>query len=259
MPFTPAMNIRGQSRTRRHLVHDLSDPYRTNEHRWSHRELTTVGTNLCTPAGQAPSSGEHRTRVVADAPVSQLEAVLADAQADAALLHRLAPALGLHTADLFVIAGRDLPADLAPASGTRPWHVGQVMLSAMRLHGERFDRLHEFIRCMPGRDPVAPLPLPRSPAGPGALVGGLLANRNIRPHIAKLLYTIGDGPIVSDSTVYRVIHGRSALTARYVTAFAACLIRVNFGLAGADRSPPVTAADSVARAPARLSLRTPAA
>jgi hypothetical protein len=108
------------------------------------------------------------------------------AEADPALLRRLAPALGLHTADLFVIAGHDLPADLAPAGGTRPWHGGQVLLSAMRLHGERFDRLHEFIRSVPGRDPVAPLPVPRSLAEPGALVGGLLSNRNIRPHIAKL-------------------------------------------------------------------------
>ncbi|MFG2059630.1 XRE family transcriptional regulator [Micromonospora sp. NPDC048930] len=155
---------------------------------------------------------------------SELDAVLAGGHASALLLRRLAPALGLHTADLFVIAGHDVPADLAPARGTRPWHVGHVMQSAMRLFGKRFDRLHEFIRSLPALLPAEPLPPPtRSPAGPGALVMGLLANRNIRPHIAQLLYFVGDGPYVSDSTIYRVVHGDSALTARYVTAFAAVL------------------------------------
>lgn len=141
-----------------------------------------------------------------------------------AALRRLAPVLGFHTADLFVIAGRDVPVDLAPASGTRPWHVGQVMRSAMKLYGERLDRLHGFIRSLPVLLPAEPLPASdRSPTDPAALVRCLLANRNIRPHIAQLLRFVGDGPYVSDSTVYRVLNGESALTPRYVTAFAAVL------------------------------------
>ncbi|MEU8180522.1 XRE family transcriptional regulator [Micromonospora sp. NPDC049044] len=176
--------------------------------------------------------------------VPELDAVLAGGHVNALLLRRVAPALGFHAADLFVIAGHDVPADLAPARGTRPWQVGHVMQSAMRLYGKRFDRLHEFIRSLPVVLPAEPLPPPaRSPAGPGALVLGLLANRNIRPHIAQLLCRVGGGPYVSDSTIYRVVRGESALTPQYVTAFAAVL-----GIAAGDLTaltgigPPVDTA-----------------
>lgn len=179
----------------------------------------------------------------ADVPVPELEAVLAGGQVDAWLLRRLASTLGLHAADLFVIAGHDLPADLTPASGTRPWHVGHVMLSAMRLYGERFEQVHELVRSLPERPPVGPIPATRAPAGPGAMIEGLLANRNIRPHIAKLLHYVGDGPVVSDSTIYLVVHGRSTLTARYVTAFAAVLGMLASDLAALTGvGPPVATA-----------------
>lgn len=103
----------------------------------------------------------------AGVPTAEVDAVLAGSNADALLLRRLAPALGLHAADLFVIAGRGLPADSAPARGTAPWHVGQVMRSAMLLFGNRFDRLHELIRSLPVLLPANPLPPPaRSPTGP---------------------------------------------------------------------------------------------
>lgn len=154
---------------------------------------------------------------------SELDAVLAGGHASDVLLRGLASPLGLHAADLFVIAGREVPADLAPAWGTRPWHVGHLMRSAMRLFGARFDRIHELVRTLPAGPPADPPPPTRCPAGPGALVLGLLANRNIRPHIAQLLHLVGDGPYVSDSTVYLVLHGKSTLTPRYITAFAAVL------------------------------------
>jgi hypothetical protein len=101
---------------------------------------------------------------------------------------------GLHTADLFVIAGHDMPAGMAPARSDRPWHVGHVMRSATRLYGKRFDWLRELIRSL--ADPAEPLPRPTpSLAGPGAMVMGLLANRDIRPHIAELLRFVGDGSL----------------------------------------------------------------
>ncbi|WP_285558295.1 hypothetical protein [Actinoplanes regularis] len=154
-------------------------------------------------------------------PAPEVEAVLAGDSVSAALLRRLAPALGLHAADLFVIADRDVPVDLAPASGTHLWHVGQVMRSAMGLYGERFDRMHEFIRSLPVLPPVEPLSA--STRSTEAFVRRLLANRNIRPHIAHLLCAVGDGPYVSDSTICRVLNGDTPLTPRYVTAFAAVL------------------------------------
>ena len=70
----------------------------------------------------------------------------------------------------------------------------------MRLFNRRFERLHEHICSLPVLLPAEPLPPPtRSAAWPGAMVIGLLANRNIRirPNIAQLLQHVGDGPYVS--------------------------------------------------------------
>jgi hypothetical protein len=107
---------------------------------------------------------------LAGAPAAELNAVAAGGDAGPVLLRRLAPVLSLHTADLFVIAGRDLPADLIPASNTHPWHVGHVMRSAMRLYGRRFERLREFIGSLPVSHPAS-LRGPGSSRGPGSLHG----------------------------------------------------------------------------------------
>lgn len=48
----------------------------------------------------------------------------------------------------------------------------------------------------------------------------LLRNRNIRPHNARILLTVGSGPYVSDSTVAMLGPGKAVMTAQYVTAFA---------------------------------------
>ena len=49
-----------------------------------------------------------------DLPEWELAAVVDGAKPSPWLLHRLAPALGWHASDLFVIAGLSLPEDLAP-------------------------------------------------------------------------------------------------------------------------------------------------
>ncbi|GAB7036816.1 MULTISPECIES: hypothetical protein [Catenuloplanes] len=43
---------------------------------------------------------------------------------DPAVLRRLAPVLGLHRSDLFIIAGRPVPDDLAPLDPGAAGHVG---------------------------------------------------------------------------------------------------------------------------------------
>jgi hypothetical protein len=48
----------------------------------------------------------------------------------------------------------------------------------------------------------------------------LLKNRNIRPHNARILAEVGDGPYVSDATVAMLGSGKVVMTPRYVTAFA---------------------------------------
>ncbi|WP_141725314.1 hypothetical protein [Micromonospora pallida] len=155
----------------------------------------------------------------------QLDAVLAGGTASPSLIRRLAPTLGMHTADLFVVAGLDLPQDLVPASGTKPWHVGTALEKAARLAPQSLRRLHEFVRSLPEHPPAWPPVRPRHsyPLGPGEMMLRLLRNRNIGPYSPKVLYFIGDGPMVSYSTMGMLGPGRTKLTPQYVTAFATVL------------------------------------
>jgi hypothetical protein len=168
----------------------------------------------------------HRRRDLEPGTVmSEIDAVPPGAAGTPQSLRRLAPALGLRTADLFVIAGLELPEDLAPARDTKPWDVGSVLDAAATMTPDSLDRLRNFIRALPEHVPAWP-PEPGGrvdPSEPGALLVGLLSNRNIRPRHAKMLVFIGDGPYVSDSTVWMLGRGRVALTPKYVTAFAAVL------------------------------------
>lgn len=170
----------------------------------------------------------HRWREVAAAagPLRpELDAVLTGGAASPSLVRRLAPMLGLHTADLFVVAGLDLPPDLVPASGTGPWHIGTVLEMAAKLAPQSLRRLHEFVRSLPERPPAWPPVRPRYsyPLGPGEMMLRLLRNRNIGPYSPKVLYFIGDGPMVSSSTMAMLGPGRTRLTPQYVTAFATVL------------------------------------
>lgn len=173
--------------------------------------------------------------VAAGVSAGDLDAVMADQQASPVLLRRLAPALGLHAADLFAIAGLELPDDLAPAR-TTPWNVGELTLRALELAPEPQAQLHDFVRSQPARPPA-----PRQyPPGPGNLLRRLMDNRNVRLHNAQLLYYLGGGPYVSNSTIYLVIHDRSKLTPQYVTAFAHLLGITTLDLATlTDVGPPV--------------------
>ena len=151
----------------------------------------------------------------------ELDVVLAGGEAQPALVWLLAPALGLQVADLFVIAGLDLPDGLAAATGTVSWNVGRLMQDASRLVPEGRERLHKIVRSLPVVAPTGPArPASSYPPGPATTLLRLLENRNIHPWNARLLCVVGDGPYVSDSTVAGVGRGRVALTPRYVTAFA---------------------------------------
>lgn len=156
---------------------------------------------------------------------SELDAVFAGSAASPSLVRRLAPILGMHTADLFVIAGLELAEDLVAASGTGSWHVGAVLERAAGLSPRSLRRLHEFVRSLPEHPPAWPPIPPRHSylLGPGEMLLRLLRNRNIRPYSPRVLYFIGDGPTVSYSTMAMLGRGRTQLTPQYVTAFASVL------------------------------------
>jgi hypothetical protein len=161
-----------------------------------------------------------RTAAQVEVPRSELDAVLDGAEPSSPLVRRLAPELGLHTADLFVIAGLAVPLDLAPAHTTVSRDVGKIVRSATRMDADQRGRWEEVVRSLPVRLPAALGPTDDLPESPGALLIRLLGNRNIRPHNGRIVRDVGGGPYVSDSTIWSLGAGRVPITPRYVTAFA---------------------------------------
>ena len=178
-------------------------------------------------------------------PAASLDAMLAGEIPDPALLRRLAPALDLHTADLFLFAGRTLPDDLTPSLLTGPWNVGSLLYwhHVYDMPAPAFAELRRFVTALPDRRTPRTSPWPaddRGP-GPGAVLWRLVANRNIRLDLAVMMH-VGDGPYVSTSTYAMVLHGKLPLTAEYVNAFARVLgipigdLTALLGLAPMDES-----------------------
>jgi hypothetical protein len=161
-----------------------------------------------------------RLAVDVGVPRSELDAVLDGTEPSAPLVARMAPVLGLHTADLFVIAGLPVPLDLAPAHTPVSRDVGAIVRDAARMDAHRLGLLDELVRSLPVRPPAGPAPADEFPETPGALLVRLLANRNIRPYNARIVCEVGGGPYVSDSTISSLGAGRVVITPRYVSAFA---------------------------------------
>jgi hypothetical protein len=156
----------------------------------------------------------------ADVQRSELDAVIEGAEPTPEVVRRLGPALGIHAADMFVIAGLAVPDDLASAWPTSPWHVGSIIQEAVRMSTDHRNRIGELIQSLPLEPRAEPAPADDYPEGPGSLLFRLARNRNIRPYNARVLYRVGGGPYVSDSTVAMLGPGKTVMTPQYVTAFA---------------------------------------
>ncbi|WP_329491404.1 hypothetical protein OG618_33675 [Kitasatospora sp. NBC_01246] len=129
--------------------------------------------------GPEPAESARRAGVT-DA---ELAAVLDGAAPDPALLRRLAPALGLDTADLFEIAALPLPADLAPAGGMATTSIVGVVRFGMALPADRRAELRSFVASLPPADRPGRIEgLPASapdPASAGNLLMRMVATRNL--------------------------------------------------------------------------------
>ncbi|MFB9542414.1 helix-turn-helix domain-containing protein [Micromonospora sagamiensis] len=162
--------------------------------------------------------------------VSQAEitSVLKGDEPAPSLVRRLALALDLHASDLFVVAGMQVPDDLAPLDPTAASAVGWLSWELTYLPRAAPD-LHELIRAMPqqprppGPPPSTP-PYRRYPNGAGSLVLRLLHNRNLNwLGAAKYLFGIGRRDMLSASTIGMIGHGRKTLTPELLAGFAAFL------------------------------------
>jgi hypothetical protein len=155
----------------------------------------------------------------ADVPPAELRAVIEGAEPAPELLRRLGPALDIRTADMFVVAGLDVPLDLASAYPTT-LDVGWILGWTTEMDAHQVGRLDEFVRSLPVRPRTEPAPGDDYPDGPGAVLLRLLRNRNMNPNNAKNLLVIGGGPYVSAPTVALLGPGKTVLTPEYVTGFA---------------------------------------
>ncbi|MFC7482798.1 hypothetical protein ACFQX7_26305 [Luedemannella flava] len=135
--------------------------------------------------------------VATDVPAANLDAVLAGEDPGPALLRRLAPALDLHTADLFLFAGRTLPDDLTPSLLTGPWNVGSLLYwhRVYDMPSSAFAELRRFVIALPDRRAPRTSPWPTDNRGsdPGTVLLRLIGNRNIRLDLAVMMH-VGDGP-----------------------------------------------------------------
>ncbi|SCE76202.1 hypothetical protein GA0070618_0721 [Micromonospora echinospora] len=155
---------------------------------------------------------------------TEITSVLRGNEPEPSLLRRLAPALDLHPSDLFVVAGREVPDDLAPLDPAAASAVGWLAWELTYLPNAA-PELHQLVRAMPQQPrPPGPPPYPRYPSGAGSLVLRLLHNRNLNwLGSAKYLFGIGRRDMLSASTIGMIGHGRKALTPDLLAGFAAFL------------------------------------
>lgn len=159
---------------------------------------------------------------------AEITLVLDGGQPDPSLLRRLAPALDLHTSDVFIIGGQPVPDDLAPLDATAASSIGGLAWSLTYLP-HAVPELHQLVRSMPQQPrpqrPPAPTP-PRQQysSSAGGLVLRLLHNRNLNlGSSAKYLFGLGRGDMLSASTIGMIGHGQKALTPDLLAGFAAFL------------------------------------
>ena len=184
----------------------------------------------------------------AGVPEAGLRALSGGAVPGPALLGRLAPALGLRVPDLYVIAGMEVPQELAPLDDSAGYGASLLAVRSRQLSPERRGELLGCVRALPQEERTRPVPAPRpyERYGPGfgALLLGMFANRNLtRTSGVRALYAVS-GPVLSAATLGMVGHGRKELTPGLLTDFAHLLgvdagdLAVLSGIGLPDGRPP---------------------
>lgn len=162
----------------------------------------------------------------AGVPEPELAAVLGGAEPSASLMRGLAPALGLHTSDLFLIAGRRVPDDLATTGPKIPGISSLVWCMANVPEAGR--RVHELVRDQPRQAHPEQASTPVYDKwfvpGFGATLLRLFGNRNMKSTDAvKALYLLARFGPWSASTLHMVGHRRKEVSADLVAACAVVL------------------------------------
>ncbi|MFJ6794960.1 hypothetical protein [Streptomyces sp. NPDC091268] len=169
-------------------------------------------------AHRALTAGELAVRV--GAPADEVRAVLAGVRPGEGLLRRLAPALGFHAVDLFILAGSAVPEDLAPLDAAAARWVAGLVTEAVRLPEARRRGLLLLVRSLPQEERRAAFapkpPVPRA-GGPGSRIVRMLQYRNLNwsGMAHALAYTTPT--YLSAATCGVIGRGQAELTPRLVT------------------------------------------
>jgi transcriptional regulator with XRE-family HTH domain len=197
----------------------------------------------------------------AGVPESELRNVVGGLQPAPALLQALAPALDLHEADLYVIAGYPVPDALSPLDASARKHIQDLVNYVICLPGEQRSWLRRLVRELPQEPREHPFAAWKvfhpHRAGFGAMVANMLyVNRNLGgSEAAVVLACCSNGRMyVSPSTMLRIATGRSELTPDRLAGLATLLdipagdLAAITGIALPDGHPPEdpTAADVAA-------------
>jgi hypothetical protein len=164
---------------------------------------------------------------------SEIRAVIDGAVPGESLLRALAPALGFHAADLFVMADVPLPGDLAPLDPAAGDVISSLVHAMMALPPGQRLRIHQLVGELPQQPRVRDEPVkPRwafnqKEAGFGAmLVSMLLHNRNLQGPVAaaKTVTIVTRGGMYLSASTYMVIgHGRTSVRPERLAGFATVL------------------------------------
>ncbi|MET9595617.1 helix-turn-helix transcriptional regulator [Streptomyces sp. NPDC006516] len=156
---------------------------------------------------------------------SEVRAVLAGEAPGEGRLRRIAPAVGFHAVDLFILAGLAVPDDMAPLDAAAGRWAPDIVMDAVHLSSAERRELLQLIRSMPQEERPSLFTAKRlaSHAGPGGWAIRMLQYRNLSwMGMAQLLAVVT--PTYLSAATYGVIgNGRKELTPRLVTDFAALL------------------------------------
>ncbi|MFJ4776317.1 helix-turn-helix domain-containing protein [Streptomyces sp. NPDC088762] len=156
----------------------------------------------------------------------EVRAVLAGKTPSEGLLRCLATALGFHAVDLFILAGLEVPNEMAPLHTAASRWVPYVVMDAVHLPAAGRRELLKLIRALPQEarhSRFVPKRLAPLTGGPGGAVVRMFQYRNLDwMGIAKTLAVVT--PTYLSAATYGVIGaGRKELTPHLVTDFAALL------------------------------------
>ncbi|MFJ4185049.1 hypothetical protein [Kitasatospora sp. NPDC089509] len=164
-------------------------------------------------------------------PAPELRGLLAGTAPLPVQVEALAPALGFHTADLYVIAALPVPQALTPREPAPGRRLADLVQYALALAPDQRDRVHRLVDQLRREPHEGPLQPPRTAdqqgAGFGAALFNLLfGNRNLRSlsAAAKLLFMLTNGHLcLAETTIASLARGDAPLTPDMVAGFARTL------------------------------------